>query len=80
MDAPERSEKSSVIGKLLWVKSWDVPIYHDRAGHEVSGALTGKVSVDDTVLILDTDWDEAYVMCKVGVGWIAWEVLRDNDR
>lgn len=69
MDAPERSEKSSVIGRLFWVKSWNnVPIYHDRAGHEVSGALTGKVSVDDTVLILDTDWDEAYVMSGLGCG------------
>lgn len=80
MDAPERSEVSSVIGKLFWVKAWNVPVYQSRADHEADGTLVCKVKVDDVVMVVDTDWDEAYVMCKTGVGWIAWEVLRDNDR
>ena len=71
------------------MKAWNVPVYQNRSEQLDAGSLTGKVSVDDMVLILDTDWDEAYVMCKVGVKemhslhfrrWVSWEVLRDNDR
>ncbi len=62
------------------MKAWNVPVYQNRSEQLDVGTLTGKVKVDDVVLIVDTDWDEAYVMCKVGVGWVSWEVLRDNDR